>query len=118
MVSIMKGSMLRTTANWKKVQPISGVLGRAMRGLGLSRKFDGWQVVTNWAEIVGEQIADKAKAVRYDDGTLYVSVPDDVWRQQLSMELETILKDVRALPFGRAVKQIRLQRGSKGNMGQ
>lgn len=114
----MEGSMSNTSASWKKVQPISGVLDRAMRSLGLSRKFDGWQVVTHWAEIVGEQVAGKAAAVRYDDGTLYVSVPDDVWRQQLSMELETILKDVRALPFGRAVKQIRLQRGSKGNMGQ
>lgn len=112
----MKGRMSRTTHNWKKPQPISGVLDRMMRALGLSRKFDGWQVVTHWTEIVGETVAGKATAIRYDEGILYVSVPDDVWRQQLSMEIESILKDVHALPYGRAVKQIRLQRGNKGNM--
>lgn len=109
--------MRQTSPNWKKPKAISGVLDKAMRGLGLSRKFDGWQVVTHWAEIVGEKIAEKATAVRFEEGTLYVSVADDVWRQQLSMEIESILKDVHALPFGRAVKQIRLQRGNKGTMG-
>lgn len=112
----MKGPMRQTSPHWKKPQLISGVLDRTMRALGLSRKFDGWQVVVHWADIVGETVADKATAIRYDDGTLYVSVPDDVWRQQLSMEIESILKDVHALPYGRAVKQIRLQRGNKGNM--
>ena len=106
--------MRQTSQQWKKPQPISGVLDRTMRALGLSRKFDGLQVVTHWAEIVGEQIADKATAIRYEEGTLYVSVPDDVWRQQLSMEIESILEDIHSHPFGRAVKQIRLQRGSKG----
>jgi predicted nucleic acid-binding Zn ribbon protein len=108
--------MRQTSPKWKKPQAISGVIARSMRALGLSRKFDGWQVVANWADIVGENIAARTTAVRYDDGTLYVSVPDDVWRQQLSMEIESILKDVHALPYGRAVKQIRLQRGNKGNM--
>ena len=116
MEMVLEGCMSHTSKSWKKPQAISSVLDRTMRALGLSKKFDGWQVVTHWADIVGERVADKATAVRYEDGTLYVSVADDVWRQQLSMEIESILKDVHALPFGRAVQQIRLQRGNKGNM--
>ncbi len=113
---IPKESMTNSTVSWKKPKEISGVLDRMMRGLGLSRQFDGWQVVANWPEIVGPAIAERAIAERYEDGTLYVSVEDDVWRQQLSMQIESILKDVYTRPYGKAVRQIRLQRGRKGNV--
>jgi len=84
-----------------------------MHSLGLDRPYDGWQVVQHWPEIVGEAMAERATAFRYDDGTLFVAVPDDVWRHQLSMELESILKRVQAQPYGRAVQTIRLLRGRK-----
>jgi predicted nucleic acid-binding Zn ribbon protein len=84
-----------------------------MRSLGLDRQYDGWQVVEHWPEIVGAKMAERAAAIRFDDGTLFVAVPDDVWRHQLSMELEAILKRVQAQPYGRAVQRIRLLRGRK-----
>jgi len=86
-----------------------------MRSLGLKKSFDGWQVVTSWPEIVGEDVSRRAAAIRYEDGVLYVAVPDDSWRQQLSMQTEMILQKIHSYPFGRAVESIRLQRGKKGN---
>ncbi len=109
----MKDSNGRTARGWKSPQAISGVIAAAMRSLGLARQYDGWQAVAHWAEIVGEAVAKRATAVRYDDGTLLVSVPDDVWRQQLSMEIESLLKRVQAQPYGRAVRRIRLIGGRK-----
>ena len=112
----MKEANGQTTGRWKSPQAISGVISKTMKSLGLARPYDGWQVVTHWAEIVGGEIAERAHAVRYEDGTLYVAVPDDVWRQQLSIQIESILKKVHAQSYGGAVQQIRLQRGPKGKM--
>lgn len=89
-------------------KPISGILQKVIGSFGLSKSYNGWLVVTNWAEIVGKDIADHARANRFEEGCLYVSVDDAVWRQQLSMSLESILKKIQSMPYGNAVKKIRL----------
>lgn len=94
-------------------RPISGVLTNALGSLGLRRSYNGWLAVHNWSELVGNVIADKAKAVRYEEGVLYVAVPDDTWRHQLSMQLEVILSKLRSRPYGTAIERIHLQKGKK-----
>jgi len=95
-------------------KPISGIVDSLMRSLGLSRTYDGWQAVANWPEIVGDTIAGISRAVRYEQGVLYVAVEKDVWRQELTMRTETILKKIQSMPYGRAVEKIQLIRGGKG----
>jgi predicted nucleic acid-binding Zn ribbon protein len=71
-------------------------------------------VVEHWPEIVGEDIAARAVADGYRDGVLYVSVEQDVWRQELQMQKETILRKIHELPYGQAVREIRLTGVKKG----
>jgi len=95
-------------------KPISGVVRNVLASLGLARRYDGWLTVTNWPEMVGEQVAKVARAVRFEDGVLYVAVAGDVWRQELSMQTDAILKKIRSYPYGKVVTQLRLVRGEKG----
>ena len=83
--------------------------------LGLQKSYNGWQVVSQWPEIVGEQIARRAKAIRFDDGTLYVAVEDASWRQNLAMDIDNILAAIHKYPFGKAVKQIKLTGTERGH---
>ncbi len=92
----------------KNLKPISGVLQKIINSFGLSRNYNGWTVVSAWPEIVGKEIADHAKAIRFEEGCLYVAVEDASWRQQLSMSTEEILKKIQTLPYGKAVEKIRL----------
>ena len=98
----------------KAPKPIAGVIEKVVKSLGISKSYHGWLVVSKWPEIVGEQIAKVAKAVRFDDGVLFVAVPDAVWRQNLAMETEAILQKIQSYPFGRAVNQLRFVQGEKG----
>lgn len=98
----------------KAPKPIAGVIEKVVKSLGISKSYHGWLVVSNWPDIVGEQIAGAARAVRFDDGTLYVAVPDAAWRQNLAMETELILRKIRSYPYGRAVRQLRFVQGEKG----
>ncbi len=102
------------TSRRKNVHPISGVLNSLVRSLGLSRNYNGWLVVNNWPDIVGEQVARVSRAVRFEDGILFVAVEKDAWRQELTMQIESILANIRRLPYGGAVQQVRLVGPRKG----
>ncbi len=92
-------------------QTFAGVI----QSLGIARRYAGWQVVEHWPEIAGNAVAKAAKAVGYTDGTLYLEVPEAVWRQELQTQIETLLARIHAHPGGRAVTNIRFVNGWKGN---
>ncbi len=85
-----------------------------IRSMGLTTSYNGWLVVTKWPELVGEQIAQHAKAVRFDNGTLIVAVKDAAWRQNLAMELDGIMKTIKSSSCGRVIKEIRLVGSERG----
>ncbi|MEA2031410.1 MAG: DUF721 domain-containing protein [candidate division Zixibacteria bacterium] len=99
---------------YKDTHRLSGVIETVIGSLGLMSKYHGWQVINNWTEIVGQQIAKTATAIRFEDSTLYVAVADDAWRQELVMQTDSILEKIRQYPYGKAVKQLRFVRGEKG----
>lgn len=89
-----------------RASKIGPVMDRILAGFGLLHNLSGWRIVTGWPEIVGVKIAEVSKAVRFSGDTVLVSVPNDGWRQQLSMEVDEILKKIHALPGGKVVKRI------------
>jgi len=97
-----------------KADRLSGVIEAVIGSLGLTPKYHGWQVVTNWSDIVGQQVAKTATAIRFDNETLYVAVADDAWRQELVMQNDSILDKIHQYSYGRVVKRLRFVRGEKG----
>ena len=71
-------------------------------------------VVERWPEIVGNSIAKQSKAVHYGDGVLTVAVADAAWRQEISMNVDSYVKEINKLPYGKMVRQIRLVGSEKG----
>ncbi len=97
-----------------KPQALGNVIESVFDSVGLTQRYNGFLVISRWSELVGEQIANRARAVRCEDGILYIVVEDAAWRQNLSMELENILKQIRSHPFGRVVTQLRLIANERG----
>ena len=95
-------------------KPIAGALESLIGSLGIADSYHGWMVVTKWPEIFAGPIAKRARAFKYDSGTLFVAVEDAAWRQNLSMEIEAMLEKIHSYPFGRTVKTLRLVRNEKG----
>nr|MBN2276909.1 DUF721 domain-containing protein [candidate division Zixibacteria bacterium] len=95
-----------TGGNKKDAVLLGTFLDGLMVRLGLAHNLGGWRIVSRWAGIVGDKMASVSRAVRFSDDTLLVSVPDAVWRHQMSMEVDAILEKIHAVPGGRAVKRI------------
>jgi len=93
---------------------LSGVIKSILKSFGLTKDYNGWMVVDNWNEIVGDAIAKVAKPIRYQDGCIYVAVEDASWRQELAMQKEAILGKIHSYPYGASVKDIHLVWSMKG----
>ena len=90
----------------EKAVKVGPLMDKILAGYGLLHDLGGWRAVTGWPEIVGKKIAEVSRAVRFSDDTLLVSVPDDGWRQQLSLEVDEILDKIHIIPGGNAVRKI------------
>ena len=90
----------------KAAARLGPLLDSILSRMGLGYTLSGWKIVDAWPVIVGDKIAKVSKAIRYENDTLLVSVPDASWRQELLLEVERILEEVHSVPGGQAVKRI------------
>ncbi len=100
---------MKTTKNIsskKSATRLGPLLNSILARMGLGYTLDGWKIVNSWPEIVGEKIAEVSKAIRYENDTLLISVPDAVWRQELLLDVDRILREIHTVPGGRSVKKI------------
>lgn len=65
-----------------------------------------------WEEAVGPQVAAAARPVSLREGILTVHVKNTVWLQELHMQRATLLRRVRRVPAGSAVKGLRFRVGA------
>ncbi|MFQ5499140.1 MAG: DUF721 domain-containing protein [Candidatus Zixiibacteriota bacterium] len=97
-----------------KPTPIAPLIAGVVKSLGVERSYSGWSAVSLWPEIVGDQISRISRAYRFSEGVLYVAVPDATWRQELSLQTDTIITKINSLVPGSAVSQLRLVACEKG----
>lgn len=109
-----KSAVRSSSRTSSKPQEIGTLVDHVISRLGLARNYYGWMIVSRWPEIVGEHYARKSEAIRFDDGTLVVAVPDAAWRQMMAMDTPKILEIIHRLPHGQVIQQIRLVWGNRG----
>ena len=90
----------------RKKAPVSlgDALERLLRSLDMQEKLEEHQAVERWPEVVGERIAEHARAVFFDSGKLIVEVDSAAWRQELFyMKQEMLARLDRS--FGKTLVQ-------------
>jgi predicted nucleic acid-binding Zn ribbon protein len=90
---------------------IGAVLPSVLRELGLQKRFSERKLVEQWAGVVGPELARRARAMRFEKGTLFVHVDHGAWMQELHfMEKELVRKLRTACPD---VDLVRIKFGAK-----
>lgn len=78
----------------KWAEPIGKILTDVLRDLGLSKKLSEQRAVVEWNDIVGRKVAEHARALRVDNGRLFVEVDSSVWSQELTLMKRNILRQI------------------------
>ena len=75
---------------------IGDVLPSVLRNLGLEKRFSERHLVEKWAGVVGPELAERARATRYEKGTLFVRVDHGAWMQELHFIEKDLVRKLRA----------------------
>ena len=76
----------------KQAAPVGAVLKQVLGAKGMNDKLSRYQAWLIWDKLVGEQIARRARPLRFRQGVLEVQVDHPVWMQQLQMLKPKILE--------------------------
>lgn len=76
----------------RRPTPVHGALVSALKRYGLAEGFARYQFVSCWDDIVGKEIAKRARPEYLRGGTLVVRVCNSAWAQELSFQKQVILK--------------------------
>lgn len=76
----------------RKITSLGDALAQLVKDLGFEKKFEEQQVVAQWSNVVGDQIASHTHAVSCEGGKLFVEVDSAAWRQELFYMKTDILK--------------------------
>jgi len=86
---------------------IGDVLPAVLRSLGLEQRFKEQELLAQWPDAVGPDIAARTRPTRIERGVLYVHVDHGAWMQELHfIEKDLIHKLCERVP-GVELKKIR-----------
>ena len=89
-----------------KPESVGSIFEAFIQKAGYAVPLKEWEVVSNWEQVAGEQIARRARCERVEDGVLYVKVESAPWRQELSY-MKDMLKESALKNTGcRTIKDI------------
>ena len=92
-----------------RAKTLGEALDELIDGLGIKKKLREQEVFTLWDEAVGERIAKVAKPTRILKGTLFISVSNGAWRNELNMRKQEIVKRLNEILAEEIVKDIKFQ---------
>ena len=83
----------------KQAERVGSLLKRVLGERGMDDRLNRYQAWLIWDQVVGQQIAARARPLRFRQGVLEVQVDHPVWMQQLQMLKPQILDKLnRQLP--------------------
>lgn len=83
----------------KQAEQVGSLLKRVLGDRGLDERLTRYQAWLIWDQLVGEQIASRARPLRIRQNVLEVQVDHPVWMQQLQMLKPKILEKLnREIP--------------------
>lgn len=89
-----------------RILKLGAVMGDALREFGLDKKARSYAVITNWTEIVGEQVSAITTPQKLEKGVLTVKVHSPVWKYELTMRKQEIMQKIAAKHGPYEVKEI------------
>ena len=94
-----------------ELAPIGSVLEQMASRLGIKKQLKKAQVINEWADIVGERIANETRPDHIRGVILFVDCSSPVWAQQLTLLRPDILKKIRGRVGPGVVVDVRFKTG-------
>ena len=82
-------------------------------GPSFERGYITHLTLARWADIMGEMVARRVRAVYVKDSKLYLYAPDAVWKNEMRMSAPEIVQRVNNFAGGRMIREIAFARSAR-----
>ena len=82
-------------------------------GPAFERDYIAHTTLSHWADIIGEMVARRVRAVAIKDGKLFLYAPDATWKNEMRMTMPDTIQRVNNYAGGRLVKEIIFARSAR-----
>tara|TARA_Y100000748_G_scaffold127369_1_gene106738 strand:- start:287 stop:562 length:276 start_codon:yes stop_codon:yes gene_type:complete len=89
------------------VKRLKEAIEEAVVSAGIKSAINQESAVVLWDTVVGKTVSSVTKAERVESGTLIVRVETSVWRQELHLQKEEVIKKINIKIGTTAIRDIR-----------
>ena len=93
------------------MESLGKILEGVLRTPGFRERLLAWRVLSEWEEVVGQEVASRAWPVSFSHGRLKLRVSDPVWASALRFEVPRILDLLNRRAGKRLFREIRFEVG-------
>jgi predicted nucleic acid-binding Zn ribbon protein len=98
----------------RPAQRVDAAISDYLKSAGLDKRVRQAEVIPDWAELVGAQVAAVTEPLRVSaNGTLFVAVRSNPWMNELSLLEPQLLAAINVVPGREPIRKIRWQVGHK-----
>ena len=89
------------------MEHISGTLKKLIRKQGLENEINQQKAIDLWEEVVGQKIKENTEPLEIQFGVMIVKTKNPVWKQELQLQKEDIIKSINKKLIKTMIKDLR-----------
>jgi len=92
-----------------EIKDIGSIISDVIKDLNLKNKLSVSNIFNHWEEIVGTEISRKAKPKKINRNTLFISVTNSTWANELSLMSNQLINKINLFIGEEVVKNIKFK---------
>jgi len=78
----------------KDIIPFKAALENFLKEKKWSKKIKGYQIISNWENLVGKEIAQASQPTKIQDKCLFLAVKSNVWANELNLRKGELIEKI------------------------
>ena len=89
------------------MEHIGGTLKKLIKKEGLEKEINQQKAIDLWEEVVGQKIKENTEPIEVQFGIMTVKTKNPVWKQELQLQKEDIIKSINKKLIKTTIKDLR-----------
>jgi predicted nucleic acid-binding Zn ribbon protein len=78
----------------KDIVPFKTALEKFLKEKKWSKKIKGYQIINNWENLAGKEIAQSSQPIKIQDKCLFLAVKSNVWANELNLRKGELIEKI------------------------
>jgi predicted nucleic acid-binding Zn ribbon protein len=78
----------------KDIVPLKTALEIFFKEKKWSKKIKGYQIISNWENLAGKEIAQSSQPIKIQDNCLFLAVKSNVWANELNLRKGELIEKI------------------------